>query len=167
MSPGRGPKVRRFSACTARFCSLALASAALPLSFLFANSCGTTQTSDGQAQGQQKQRELPQAQSQKTEFHEAALKKELPPDRSSHPLSMNPHVSMNPHGRKSCGWACFRKGLKVIVGQGFGGCNEELLGLMAQFEKGSYQGHRLSDAQSRLTQERLLAAEGWPDGPGG
>src|ERR1700724_4648926 len=40
-SPGRGPKVRRFRACTARFCSFEPASAGL--SFFLANNCGTAQ----------------------------------------------------------------------------------------------------------------------------
>src|ERR1700730_5481007 len=39
MSPGRGPKVRRLSACTARFCSFGPASEAL--SFFLASNCGT------------------------------------------------------------------------------------------------------------------------------
>src|SRR5580700_4432580 len=38
-SPGRGPNVSRLSACTARFCSVELASA--DLSFFLASSCGT------------------------------------------------------------------------------------------------------------------------------
>src|SRR5258706_12277923 len=37
-SPGRGPKVRRFSACTARFGSLGLEAA---FSFFLASTCGT------------------------------------------------------------------------------------------------------------------------------
>src|SRR5579864_92769 len=40
-SPGRGPKVRRFRAWTARFCSFESASAGL--SFFLASNCGTAQ----------------------------------------------------------------------------------------------------------------------------
>src|SRR5947208_3131619 len=40
-SPGRGPKASRFSACTARFCSVALASG--DFSFFLASDCGTAQ----------------------------------------------------------------------------------------------------------------------------